>query len=420
MTNTVPVEMESIPAAAEQRPLDVAIDRWTAEFSSRQIEHAFRGSIGVAEVGAFRRAMLICGPLYLVFIVSDYLQVGHQPAIWVILAARLTVCLLALGLGMRIGRDGARDARAVGAAYAGSRTFFIVALGLAFVIFPLSGRGYVELYPALIVMLMAGFFLIPARFVDRVATAVFAILGFNAEALVWMHPPMLDLPLALLLMLATLVFGAMASHAHALMRRQHYGDTMRQQQLNARLEDEVKSRQRLQQQAMILARTDSLTGIANRRHFMAASEEELKRASRYGGPLTAMILDIDHFKAINDTYGHAVGDLALTAVADTCKAVLRSPDLLGRIGGEEFAMLLPQTGIEGASVLAERLRQAIADIRLDRLAQPLNLTATIGVATWLGESDSLDDLLLRADRMLYRGKAQGRNRIVAARPAGKG
>lgn len=413
MANTVPVEMKAVPATAEKKGPDFAIDRWTAEFSSHETEHAFRDAIAVAEVVTFRRSMLICGPLYLAFIVSDYLQVGHQPVIWVILAARIVACLLALGLGIHIGRDGAYNGRTVSAAYAGARLFFLVALGLAFVIFPLTGKSYLELYPALIVMLMAGFFLIPARFVDRVAASAFAIVGFNVEAAIWIHPPMLDLPLALLLMLATIAFGTMVSRTHAMMRRQHHVDTVRQQQLNARLESEVRSRQRLQQQAMAMAQTDSLTGIANRRHFMGTSEDELNRARRYGGPLTAMILDVDHFKDINDTFGHAAGDLALMAVVDTCKSILRSPDLFGRIGGEEFSMLLPQTDIEGATVLAERLRRAIADIRIDRPTGPLKLSATIGVAAWRGENDSLDDLLLRADRMLYEGKAQGRNRVVA-------
>ena len=413
MADTVPVEMETAIVADKDSAPGFAVDRWTAEFASPQSERGFLDSIAAFEINAFRRSMLICGPLYLSFIISDYLQVGHRPSIWIILAARIVVCLMALGLGIRIGRDGTRNGAVVASAYAGSRIFFIAALGMAFVIFPLSGRNYVELYPALIVMMMVAFFLIPARFIDRFVACLFAIVGFNAEAAIWIHPTMLNLPLALLLMLATLVLGAMVSRANALMRRQHHVDAMQQQRLNASLESEVRSRQRLQQRAMALAQTDSLTGIANRRHFMTASENELSRARRYGGPLTAMILDVDHFKAVNDSFGHAAGDLALTAVANTCKAVLRSPDLLGRIGGEEFAMLLPHTDIEGASVLAKRLCRAIADIRIDRPTGPLSLTATIGVAAWRGEDDSLGDLLLRADRMLYKGKAQGRNRVVA-------
>jgi len=398
-------------AGGEHTP-EFAVDAWRAEFASQKTEYAFRASIADVEVAAFWRAMLVCGPLYLVFIVSDYVQLGVMPAFWVILAARVFVCLLACFLAIRVRRDTARDGDTVSVAYLATRRFFVAALGLAFVIYPLSGRSYVELYPSLIVMLMAGFFFIPAHFADRLLAGIVSIAGFNIEAAIWMHPSSHDLPLALLLMFATLVFGAMAACTGALMRRQHYADTMKQYRLNLRLSEEVASRIHLQQEALNLAHTDPLTGIANRRRFLDLAEKECARIRRYGGPLAAVTLDIDYFKSVNDTYGHAAGDAALIAVAETCKTILRASDLLGRMGGEEFSMLLPQTDATGAIVLAERLRGALAGKRIPFAGGALMLTATIGVSEWRGGEDTLEILLRRADDALYDGKNAGRNRVV--------
>lgn len=407
-------KMQANSAFANDPAPEFAIDRQRMEFTDGDTERTFLDVIAASEVKDFRLSMLVCGPLYLAFIISDYLQIGDHPAIWIILAARFSACLLALGFGLGIGREGVVNGITVAAAYRASRIFFAVALGLAFVIFPLSGRSYVELYPTLIVMVMICFFFIPARFVDRLFAATLAIVGFNIEAMIWMHPVLRQLPLAVMLMLATLVLGGISSYSNALLRRQRHAEILRQQRLTDRLEEEVQSRQRLQQEALTLAHTDSLTGIANRRHFFEMAEHELARTQRYGGPLAVMVLDIDHFKEVNDSHGHAVGDAALTAVARACANVLRTTDMFGRIGGEEFAVLLPQTDASRARILAERLCQAIVNLHVDAPEGRVHLTATIGVTGWLGADDHLDSLLNRADRALYEGKNNGRNQVAIA------
>ena len=160
-----------------------------------------------------------------------------------------------------------------------------------------------------------------------------------------------------------------------------------------------------------LAAVDALTGIANRRHFFVQAELEFARAARYGQKLTAMMLDIDHFKGINDTYGHAVGDQVLTTVAQICARSLRKIDLLGRYGGEEFVFLLPETDGEEACAAAERLRQGIADAVLMTGEVQIQLTVSIGIATLDPREDRLDALLNRADLALLRAKQAGRNRV---------
>ncbi len=166
-----------------------------------------------------------------------------------------------------------------------------------------------------------------------------------------------------------------------------------------------------------LAKIDSLTGAVNRREFYKIATNAVDYRNRYGRPLSVVMLDIDHFKGINDTLGHRSGDEALRAVAETCKAQLRSVDALGRLGGEEFAVLLPEAPIDSAMAVAEKLRAAIAAIRLPGVSGDLRMTASLGVAE--GEPDeSLELTLHRADQAMYRAKLAGRDRVVMAQPVG--
>jgi diguanylate cyclase (GGDEF)-like protein/PAS domain S-box-containing protein len=166
-----------------------------------------------------------------------------------------------------------------------------------------------------------------------------------------------------------------------------------------------------------LAHTDALTGVLNRRRFTDLAADELSRALRHDLPVALLMIDLDHFKAVNDRLGHAGGDAVLRSFAATAERVMRQGDIFGRVGGEEFAALLPQTALDGAVVMAERLRQNI-------LAQPVQVggvavayTVSIGVACWpapqVGEAD-FDRLMVAADQALYAAKAQGRDRVVAA------
>lgn len=169
-----------------------------------------------------------------------------------------------------------------------------------------------------------------------------------------------------------------------------------------------------------LATLDELTGVPNRRHFHHMAGLELDHARLMGRSFSVLALDIDHFKKINDGYGHAAGDLALRAFADACRLSLREPDLLGRCGGEEFAVALPNTGTEAAFLIAERLRRRVSEqtVKLPGCGE-LSFTVSIGVATLTpgeaGEDMSLTALLAHADAALYRAKHEGRNRACVVR-----
>lgn len=163
-----------------------------------------------------------------------------------------------------------------------------------------------------------------------------------------------------------------------------------------------------------LATLDHLTGCANRRHFYALAEAELARSRRYDRPLGLVILDVDHFKAINDRFGHAAGDEMLRALAETLRDELRELDVLGRIGGEEFAVLLPETPRHESVGSAERLRRCLAALCIEYEGHDLTLTASFGVTAREPVDTNVDSMMRRADRALYEAKAAGRNRTAVA------
>ncbi|MFY9260949.1 MAG: diguanylate cyclase [Gallionella sp.] len=160
------------------------------------------------------------------------------------------------------------------------------------------------------------------------------------------------------------------------------------------------------------AHSDYLTGLDNRRHFLNQAENELTRTVRYDRQLSILMIDIDHFKLVNDTYGHKVGDIVLQRFAAVCLATLRTVDIIGRIGGEEFAVLLPETAREQACDVAERLRAALAatQVKLDS-GLPLQFTVSIGIVSLNEKDTNIDILLNQADQALYRAKSEGRNQV---------
>jgi len=179
---------------------------------------------------------------------------------------------------------------------------------------------------------------------------------------------------------------------------------------------DVTAQKDLEQQLRTLATRDSLTGAANRRHFVELAQRERERSQRSGAPLALCLFDADHFKKINDQYGHVAGDHVLSALAQAARGALRVSDELGRLGGEEFGILLPDTDLTGAMVVAERVRAAVAKTtvqsgqvrELDGLG-PIGVTISIGVAQHRGD-EPIESLLKRADRALYAAKDRGRDR----------
>jgi len=185
--------------------------------------------------------------------------------------------------------------------------------------------------------------------------------------------------------------------------------------LNTDLAHEVEARKALEVELRILASTDALTGVYNRRRFLELGEYELTRALRTQRGLSLLALDIDHFKKVNDTHGHGVGDATLVRFIQACSTCLRAMDTFGRTGGEEFAVLLPETTLDQACEVAERMRTAVAACVMGGAQGSFQVTVSIGVAQAFQASDTFEGLMARADVQLYGAKHAGRNRWHAGR-----
>jgi diguanylate cyclase (GGDEF)-like protein len=170
---------------------------------------------------------------------------------------------------------------------------------------------------------------------------------------------------------------------------------------------------RAQKKLRQYAATDSLTGLFNRRYMTELTEKEISLSERSKRPLSFLLLDIDHFKSINDTYGHDVGDIVLKGVADVLEQQLRKQDLVARWGGEEFLVALPDTNLDKACASGERIRDAVMDADWQTITgKPINLTVSIG-ASQLREDEGLNAGVSRSDEAMYRSKASGRNTVLA-------
>jgi diguanylate cyclase (GGDEF)-like protein len=171
---------------------------------------------------------------------------------------------------------------------------------------------------------------------------------------------------------------------------------------NARLFNDVQQ----------LAMTDPLTGLYNRRHFFELAKREVSRALRMNVPLSLLMLDVDYFKKVNDTFGHGVGDSVLCTIADMCSNRLRAVDLLGRYGGDEFIFVLPETDAEGARVVGNDLLKTIEQASIENDEREVHVTISIGISTLSSSVQNLERLLVLADEALYEAKEAGRNRVM--------
>ena len=203
-------------------------------------------------------------------------------------------------------------------------------------------------------------------------------------------------------------------HYHLMIENRRQQEAINQK--NAELHELLNRLAQQNSELEHLASTDALTGLTNRRRFLEFLENERCRIERYGGALSLIMFDVDHFKKVNDTWGHAVGDAVLCEIARDAQQFLRRADIAARYGGEEFVILLPETELPGATQIADRLRQLVADtVIANDQKPPISVTISIGVAS-LEPDESGDELLIRADKAMYQAKNNGRNRVELANP----
>ncbi|AFZ58666.1 diguanylate cyclase [Anabaena cylindrica FACHB-243] len=180
-----------------------------------------------------------------------------------------------------------------------------------------------------------------------------------------------------------------------------------------KLKELLQAQEELVRNLEKLANTDPLTGVWNRRYLLTKAEQEISRIQRYNNYLSVLLIDIDNFKKVNDSFGHSIGDEVIIFMTKMVLNYLRQVDCFGRFGGEEFVVLLPETDIDEAVIVAERIRENICNQRIPVLEEQLSITVSIGVANYNLGDQSIDTIIQRADEALYRAKNQGRNRTIA-------
>ncbi|WP_413175780.1 diguanylate cyclase [Anabaena azotica] len=191
--------------------------------------------------------------------------------------------------------------------------------------------------------------------------------------------------------------------------RMHLELKYSRQKLKNLLQEQVE----LVKQLETLANTDPLTGVWNRRYLLMIAEEEIKRSQLHNISFAVLLIDIDHFKKINDTYGHSIGDDVIIFMTKTVLNHLRSTDCFGRFGGEEFVALLPETDMDEAMIMAEGIRENIKNQYITFEEQKVSITISIGVSSYRTGDKNIDSILQRADRALYQAKHEGRNRVIS-------
>jgi len=207
------------------------------------------------------------------------------------------------------------------------------------------------------------------------------------------------------------VYGIFVTIQHERARRRQYVLLMEERKSRRELSDRTRELEETQGQLRLLAMTDPLTEISNRRHFMSQISEEIERTKRFGDPFSLMMIDIDNLKEVNDTYGHEAGDEVLRTFAKYCQTRLRSIDRLARFGGDEFIVLLVQTGWKKAKEVAERLVSEIQGLEMQIEKESIHITVSIGLTTII-EGSTIEGLIKRADKALYEAKNGGRNQVA--------
>lgn len=378
------------------------LHRISGEFVDPRVEAEFRVDQLTGHLRLYGQVAVIVAVGFAAFAVLDLGSLGPGAAFAWLLAGRLSCSALALYTRHRMLRSPERFATDRGLdLIAGTQlAMYLVVLGAC----ALRPEDAATNAVSVAVLLLGAMVLVPGRFHMQVALAVAMVGGFSIVAgLRFDDPPLAPGPLVANLSVAVL-WGASILRLTNRDGRRRWAAVRAGDRAKERLEQELAASDRLRAELQTLARQDPLTSAANRRELLRAAEELLADRRR-AGQLSLLLMDADRFKSINDRHGHAAGDAALVALVEATRAAVRSEDLVARVGGEEFAVLLPGLPPDAAVHTAERVRQAIAAAVPDG-HDDVRLSVSIGVAT-ARPGDTLERLLARADAAMYAVKRNG-------------
>ena len=359
------------------------VGEWNSEYEGR-----FRKRMYATSMPRMRFVALVTGILYMVAGYADYLTLGPGEALNILLAVRLGAMLLgvATALSLKLMNEGDSKGADILCLY-----MFVVMFGETVELVLKADLTMYSGIPATTFIILCYYLFQPpgfwVAFVPAVSGSFLYMLGLVAAT-----PAPADYIWVTMLTFALANgFGAYFLSRNERMRRREFQIMMR---------------------LMQLAETDVLTGALNRRRSLELGGREFVRARRYEEDLSALMLDLDHFKNVNDTHGHEAGDEVLSSFAMRCRAELRKVDIFGRLGGEEFMVLLPHCDLEQAAVVADRIREGVSRKAFGKGYMALRVTVSVGVAAMESGDADLAALLRRADKALYAAKEGGRDRIA--------
>ncbi len=391
-----------------------AIARWQAEFVDPRLEAAFSARTFPETLRQWRIALWVYGSFFILFGISDLsvLGVASSTELLVLFSIRIVTggMLIAAAIALRYRPDLAGGGYALAGLQVGAWVGF---LALHFFL-PPSSLG--PMLAMSMVMSMGVFVFMPNRVVLSTWVGVFMIVSVVVVLSVLAPEPLAPLVLMVLLLVlaAPALSGLIVARRFQVVRRDQFASLLRAEAANEELAREIAMRRQLESELSRQAMTDPLTGLCNRRQYELLFGRELRRIRRHGGTLSLAVLDVDHFKRINDTYGHNSGDVALCLFADLCRSELRDIDVVGRLGGEEFLVILVDTPLEGALRVVDRLRDRLEHTEVNAYGATFRLTVTAGVTELCDQDRDIKDLIQRADAALYEGKRHGRNRVEVA------
>lgn len=386
------------------------IHRFIAEFRDPRMEASFRASAVGHVVHTACLTLLVGGAFFVLLSYSDYAALGDSPAFRLALGVRVLTFVMAVCAVYYLRKH--PMAAMTGTTVTIAEIFAVLVFVLIMILRPFEISTHAN---SALVLIISYFIFVPNRFILALASSVVADVAFILCAALWLRHNEAELVNSGLLVIIATCFGAIGCWRQSRSQRETFSLLTLELIEKRKLKFEIEQRQWLQAELELVATTDALTGLLNRGHFLKCSNLEIQKALRRGSPVSVMFLDVDAFKTINDNWGHESGDRALRQVAQLCTEIKRESDFLGRLGGEEFALLLPDATLTGAAEVSERLRLHLATTPLLLCdGKAISITVTIGVA--LCESDDILDALKQADAAMYNGKRKGGNTVITAIP----
>lgn len=384
-----------------------ALTSFSNEFRDRAMEYRYRVSSRSETVQQLRVSLLVSAIIFALLIVLDYRLVGMNPNFYALLGLRTIAILACLALIVALSRSPKLADRSTLL----NIVCFIMVTAMILVI-PLRPVTESSQLTAAVILSFAIYLFFPNRIAWVVALNVYLAVGFLLALIFWSTVPSSMIFGAAMVLLFQNAVGLVILRRLSALQRRQFALLAMERQTNKLMQQEIESRKDLEAQLRQQAQKDHLTGLNNRRWFLELAEQELRHCRRRQEPLSLCMVDLDHFKTVNDRFGHAVGDRVLVQIAGLCQEVLRDSDIIGRYGGEEFVLALPGTDANAAFEVAERLRLRILHFTFLELPEPLQLSITAGIAEVTAEDEDPGSALERADLALYAGKARGRNTVI--------